>query len=130
MNTSNKPALLSTLWIFVLFNMIFRDIHQFANPGYLEEAMVGVTPELLLMAGIVLEVQIAMVLLPRILPYRYNRWTNIIVSIVFIGIMSSFGVTDLDDIWFLTIEILALLAIIWMAWRWQEPSNHPIANPA
>lgn len=29
-------ALLSTLWIFILFNMIFRDLHEFARPGFLE----------------------------------------------------------------------------------------------
>lgn len=120
---TNKPALLSTLWIFVLLNMIFRDLHQLANPGYLEEAMASATPELLLIAGIVLEVEIGMVLLSRILPYYYNRWANIIVPLVFIAIMLSFGVTDLDDIWFLIIQILALLYTVWVAWHWQDDTQ-------
>ena len=34
-------ALLSTLWIFVLFNMVFRDLHEFGRPGFLEEIMTG-----------------------------------------------------------------------------------------
>ncbi|MEO1288993.1 MAG: DUF6326 family protein [Chloroflexota bacterium] len=123
MKNTNKPALLSTLWIFVLLNMLFRDIHQLAHPGFLEEAMVGVSEELLLFAGIVLEVQIAMVVLSRILPYQYNRWANIIVGIVFIGVMVSFGVTDLDDMWFLAVEILALLSVVWIAWRWREQAT-------
>ena len=29
-------AWLSTLWIFVLFNMIFADIYSFLNPGFLQ----------------------------------------------------------------------------------------------
>ena len=43
MMASNKiigmdvKALLSTLWSFVLFNMIFRDLHEFGRPGFIEE---------------------------------------------------------------------------------------------
>ncbi len=59
-------ALLSTLWIFVLFNMIFRDLHEFGRPGFLEEIMTGVvngvqiTEGLMLIGGIMAEVPISM----------------------------------------------------------------------
>ena len=49
MNTSEKTAKfdvgskLSTLWILVLFNMVFADIVGFMNPGALEGIMRGAT---------------------------------------------------------------------------------------
>jgi len=45
MNTNKKTtgmdmkAKLSTLWIFVLFNITFLDIHKLLQPGFLEEVM-------------------------------------------------------------------------------------------
>ncbi|MBT9317936.1 hypothetical protein [Leptothoe spongobia] len=37
----SMKAKLSTLWIFFLFNLIFRDIHEFVEPGFIEEIMTG-----------------------------------------------------------------------------------------
>ena len=34
-------AKLSTLWIFVLFNIIFSEFHRLLQPGFLEEVMTG-----------------------------------------------------------------------------------------
>ena len=31
----DMKALLSTLWIFILFNVIFRDLHEFGRPGFI-----------------------------------------------------------------------------------------------
>lgn len=38
----DRKAKLSSLWIFVFFNMIFRDRHEFGRAGFLEEMMTGV----------------------------------------------------------------------------------------
>lgn len=117
-------ALLSTLWIFVLFNMIFRDLHEFGRPGFLEEIMTGIvngvqiTEELMLLGGIMAEVPISMVLLSRVLKYRINRWANIIAGSITIAMIINNGVKDLDDIFFAAIEIVALALIIWCAWKW------------
>lgn len=85
MNTIDKTTKmdikvkLSTLWIFVIFNMVFADIVGFMNPGALEEIITGavgieITQELLLVFSILLEIPIAMIVLSRILQYRANRW--------------------------------------------------------
>jgi hypothetical protein len=50
-------AMLSTLWMFYLFNVIFRDIHEFIEPGFIEQVMTGtidgfqITEPLLLFGG-------------------------------------------------------------------------------
>lgn len=62
-----------------------------------------------------------MILLSRALPYRVNRWANIIASIITILFVISGGNTSLSYIFFATVETLAMLFIIWYAWTWPEP---------
>jgi hypothetical protein len=120
-------ALLSTLWIFVLFNIAFRDIHEILRPGFLEEVMTGtvngvrMTEGFLLLGGMMLEIPIAMVLLSRVLPYRANRWANIIAGPIAIALIVFGGPSDLDDLFFATIEVVTLLFIVWYAWKWSNP---------
>ena len=119
--TIDIKARLSTLWIFILFNMLFRDIHEFARPGFIDELInSNVSEMVLLQAGFLLELLIGMVLLSRLLPYRLNRWANMIVPIIAIVAIVAAGFNDLDDILFGTFEIGAALLIIWMAWQWRE----------
>lgn len=75
---------LSSLWVFVIFNMIFADIVGFLNPGVLEE-MIAMKPAqgLLLVFSILLEIPIAMIVLSRLLKHSINRWTNIIASLIY-----------------------------------------------
>lgn len=119
----DKKALLSTLWIFVLLNVIFRDLHEFFRAGMIEEIITGtpVSEQMMLVGGIMVEIPILMVLLSRILNYRINRWANIIIGAVIIALIIGVRSKDLDDIFFATIEVIALSAIIWLAVKWREP---------
>lgn len=125
--TIETKAKLSTLWMFYLFNTIFRDLHEFVEPGFIEKVMTGtfngiqITEQLLLFGGFVAEVPIAMVLLSRLLPYRANRWANIVAAVITLAFEINNGTTDLDDTFHMVIEIAALSFIIWSAWRWRNP---------
>ena len=115
---------LSTLWIFVMFNMAFAGIVGLLNPGVLEEIIAGadvLTQGLLLAFSILLEIPIAMIVLSRILKYRANRWANIIAAVITILFVVSNGDTNLFAIFFSTIEVLCMLLIIWHAWKWPNP---------
>ncbi len=119
--STERQSRLSTLWIFVLLNVLFRDVHELFRPGFLQEIMAGtVSEELLLLAGVLLEIPIAMVVLSRVLRYRLNRWANVIAGVATIAFVLSNGANDLDDVFFLAVEIVALLAIVWYAWTWSE----------
>lgn len=125
--TMERKSTLSTLWIFVLLNMIFRDIHELVRPGFLEEMMTGivngnqVTDELLLLGGIMIEVVIVMVILARVLQVRVNRWANIIVgAITILLVVSNNTAPDLDDMFFAVIQVAALVVIVWYAWTWPK----------
>jgi hypothetical protein len=72
---------LSTLWVVVMFNMVFADILTFIKPGALQELWAGqagvhVTQGLLLVFAVLLEIPIAMIFVSRILKPEANRWAN------------------------------------------------------
>ena len=73
----------------------------------------------LLAAGIVLSLFISMIVLNRVLPAGPARWANGAVAVVAIAAMFANPPGDLDDMWFFAVEILALLAIIGLAWTWR-----------
>ena len=41
LQTMAMKAKLSTLWMFFLINIIFRDIDEFVEPGFMEEVLTG-----------------------------------------------------------------------------------------
>ena len=98
MNTNATPAnkidtkaLLSTLWIVVMINMLKADILSLFIPGATDEvvrtaASVDASiPQLMLGAAIIGQLAIAMIILSRVLKYSLNRWINIVVSLVIIA---------------------------------------------
>jgi hypothetical protein len=126
----DMKAKLSTLWIFLMFNMVFADIFSFMYPGFLKQIVAGsvvdgtqITPEFLLIAAIVTEISIAMVFLSRLLKYGVNRWVNIIGGVITILWVIGGGSTTLHYIFFATIEIICALFIIWNAWKWLNPEG-------
>jgi len=120
-------ARLSTLWIFIMFNMVFADIFSFMYPGVLKQIMAGnaeqiqITPEFLLIAAIVTEIPIAMVFLSRLLSYGANRWVNIIGGVITILWVIGGGSSTLHYIFYAAVEVVCALVIIWLAWNWRNP---------
>ena len=123
LETSEMKTRLSTLWIFVMFNMAFADIVGFMSPGTLQDIISGsvgfkVTQELLLVFALLLEIPIAMIVLARVLPHRTNRWANIIAALITTVFVIGMGNPSLSYIFFATLEVVAMLLIIWFAWTW------------
>jgi len=119
---------LSLLWIFVLFNMIFADIMGFMNPGDLEKIIqgdVGITlnQPILLLISVIQVVPIFMVVLSRILDYPLNRWINIAAAVLTILYITLGGDAILSYLFFASIEVLSMLYIIWLAWKWPALSK-------
>jgi len=132
--TETKPkvetrTLLSTLWLFFLLNIIFRDIHQFLSPGYMDWVIAGemfgqkITDELLLFGGIAVEVMILMVLLPHVLSRRVLRVVNTIAAIFTCCLILYTPPIDPDDWFFLVICLVTLAAITCIGWRRLAPET-------
>lgn len=115
---------ISTLWIVVMFNMVFADILSFITPGVLAEMMTGyagemqITQGMLLGFAILLEIPIMMIFLSRSLNYKANRWANVIAPIITILFVVGGGSAHLHYLFFATVEVICMLFIMWMAWKW------------
>lgn len=145
MKTTNKTTvrkerkvLLSTLWIFAILNYAYADILTlWFNPVLQKEATkqllsgyvgsIQITQGFVLVGAILMETAIAMVLLSRVLPYRANRWANIIA-----GVLNTASVAwslsgnpppNLFYVFFATIEIACTVFIVWYAWTWPRPEG-------
>ena len=114
-------TLLSALWLFILLNVIFRDLHEIAKKSHLEMLLASeVSDVLLFLVGFVIEIPIAMVLFSLLLSRRILRPLTIVATLVITVGMVSVPPTDLDDVFFLTIQLLAMIAIVWTVWRWSQ----------
>jgi Sec-independent protein secretion pathway component TatC len=128
-NMEDMKAKLSTLWIVVMFNMVFADILSFMLPDFLEILQTGqaggvpITQEILLVFAVFLEIPIVMIILSRVLKVSVNRWANIIAAVITILFVVGGGSTSLHYIFFATIEVACMLLIIWYAWRWPNPET-------
>jgi hypothetical protein len=140
MNTNERitgmpsmPVRLSTLWIFIMCNMVFADILSFMYPGGLKEVLTGyaggvhVTPGFLLGAAVVTEIPIAMIVLSRVLKRAANRWANIVAGVITIAYVIGGGpITQLHYIFFAAMEVACALLIVWYAWKWRYPDASTI----
>ncbi len=113
---------LSTLWVFMLFNYLYCDVMTAFDPLVTDE----LGRDALLAASFLMEIPIAMVLLSRVLPFRPNRWANVIAGTFLVVVQV--GTQFVGDgpasyyVFFSAIEISGLLFIVWTAWRWATPT--------
>ena len=115
---------ISTLWIVVLFNMVFADILGFMYPGVLAEIMTGtvegvtVTPAFLLLAAVLIEIAIVMIYLTRVLPRKINRVLNLGAAFITAAFVIGGGTVKAHYIFFASVEVATLIYIAYLAWKW------------
>lgn len=128
----DRKVMLSTLWIFVMFNYLYCDVMALMDPIFLNQFITGtvggmeINDRFLLGAAILMEIPIAMVLLSRILAYKANRMANIIAGSIktVVMVMTMFmGMPSLYYLFFGTIEIACTAYIVWYAWTWLEHAD-------
>ncbi|MHA1964050.1 MAG: DUF6326 family protein [Candidatus Thorarchaeota archaeon] len=123
----NLRLKLSLLWVARMLVSIQGDVLRYMEPGMLEAIINGtldipLTEEMLTMMAVMMMIPIFMVFLSLELPYKTNRWANIIVAIFFIV---------LDGIGFILPRplyenilgfgyVVFCALIVWYAWKWPE----------
>lgn len=130
MTDLERKSILSTLWMFVLLNMIYADILGMLRPGYvdlLNQMSQQLTGSTVLLFAVLMEVAIIMVLLSRILAYKANRRAHFvaipltILWVVVPALMPSLGdSTPLSYVFFATVEVVAMLVIFGYVWKWPK----------
>jgi hypothetical protein len=122
----DKRIILSTLWIFVMFNIAFADLIGFIEPGTLERIINGetgfeLTPAVIVIFSLFQAIPIAMILVSRLFRRGVNRWLNIIASILTLLYVFGGGNWESTSYFvFASLEAVAMLVIIWLAWSWKE----------
>ncbi|MCV3271284.1 DUF6326 family protein [Roseobacter sinensis] len=117
---------LSVLWLFILLNIIFKDLHQFVMPGVIARLMTGefngvpITEELMLFGGIVVSVPIGMVPLSHLVQRRSLRPLTYCAAALTTVTMVPPQPVDLDDMYHFGLQLVAVGAIIWTVWQWRE----------
>lgn len=119
---------LSTLWVFATLNYLYADVVALMDTNLLRGYLAGniggvaISQGFLLAAGVLVEIPIAMVLLSRALPFRANRWANVVagafmtvvqLATLFVRVPAAYYA------FFSVIEIGATAYLTWLAWRWR-----------
>jgi hypothetical protein len=128
----SRNVTLSTLWIFVVLNFLYADVvalSDLVSNG--KAATIQFNQGTLIGVSILVEIPIAMVVLSRVLQYRANRWTNIVLgtAYTFVTLITQFivpivnGTTTSYYIFFGVIEILVTAFIVWYAWTWHNTQS-------
>ena len=125
---SNIGTRISTLWIVVMFTMVFADILGMMMPGVLQKMSAGdvgvpVTQELLLVFAILLQIPIAMIYLSRVLKPTANRWANTVAAILTTVFVVGGGSPYLHYYFFATVEIACMALIVWSVWSRRGPET-------
>ncbi|WP_053228371.1 DUF6326 family protein [Spirochaeta cellobiosiphila] len=109
-----KKALLSSLWIFVLINMIYADILSLMDPvSHIRLIMAGkdIPPGGLIVGAFLMESAILMTFLPRILKPTLNKIiTTLVVLLNTLAVIK--GGSGDYYIFFATVEVITMIAIV------------------
>ncbi len=124
----DKQVLLSTLWIFVTVNYIFCDIFTLFYSENLKQLISGamggmdITETFLFAFSVIMELPMLMIVMSRLLPYKFNRLANIAVGIFMTLVQTAtlFGDNMLHYVFFSIIEITTTIIIVWIAIRWKN----------
>jgi hypothetical protein len=119
---------LFTLWIFVTVNYIFCDIFTLFYSENLKQLMSGamggmdITETFLFAFSVIMELPMLMIVMSRLLPYKFNRLANIAVGIFMTLVQTAtlFGDNMLHYVFFSIIEITTTIIIVWIAIRWKN----------
>ena len=126
---------LSTLWVVVMFSMVYADILGFIDPGALQELWAGqagvqITDGLLLGFAILIEIPIAMIFVSRILKPGANRWANTVAAVITTAFVVGGGSLTPHYVFFAAVEIACMALIVWSVWtrRTQNPIEEGAAR--
>ncbi len=119
---------LVALWVAVMFSYIYNDFFDLYKLGEMEHIIAGnmgpfpTTQGSLLTAMILMTIPTLMIVLSLTLKAKANRWTNIVVGILYILITISNVVGETWAFYILGGIVQAVLTalIVWYAFKWPK----------
>ena len=124
----NVKLKLAALWTSFMFLYIYVDYFHLYMPGSIEDLLAGkvwefeISQTFLLVGLASVTIPALMIFLSVALPAKVNRWTNIIVSVVYIPytLFNLVGEAWLHMIFGAVVEVVLLLLMIRYAWKWPK----------
>lgn len=129
----NVKLKLAALWTSFMFLYVYVDLFGFFKPGTIEDILLGkvftfdITPAFILVALVSVSIPALMIFLSLALPARVNRWTNIVVAILYIpySLFNLAGAESWTHYYFgATVEVVLLALVLWYAWKWPRTSGN------
>jgi hypothetical protein len=130
----NVKIKLAALWVAVMFLFLYADYFTLYLPGIIEDAIAGkigpfpTTQVVLLAAMTLMTIPSLMVFLSLTLKPKANRWTNIVVGILFIVVQLSSLFIEEPWAYYIfgtIVEVVLLSLIVWYAWKWPKQEGQP-----
>jgi len=128
-NLVDVRTILSALWVARMLTGFVGDVLKFYEPGLVEQILVAevdgmpLNQGFRLAAAIMFVLPVFMVYLSLTLPYKANRWANIILATLFFG-LNSIGELPTYEYAYRTflvvVEMVFLALIVWYAWKWTK----------
>jgi hypothetical protein len=117
---------LAALWASFMFLYIYVDYFHLFMPGSIEDILAGKMfvidiTQVVLLAGLAsVTIPALMIFLSVALSAKVNRWTNIIVAVVYIPftLFNLAGEAWMHMVFGAVVEVVLLLLIIRYAWKW------------
>ncbi len=129
---NDRKVVLSSLWIFAMFNYLYADVFTaIFSAQEMTKIAGGMSEGVVLGWAVFMEIAIAMVVLSRVLRRGPNRWANIVAGILNTASVAWSllgGGTRAFYAFFATVEIACTLFIIWYAWSWKPEPRAAVAG--
>ena len=117
---------LAALWAAFMFLYIYVDYFALYMPGKLDGILKGnvfvfdITQGFLLGALVSVTIPALMIFLSVMLPAKVNRWTNLIVAVVYVpfSLFNLAGEAWMHMVFGAVVEVVLLGLIIRAAWKW------------
>jgi hypothetical protein len=118
---------LSALWVALMLTYLLGDVLRIFSGDFVAGEMGGmqVSQGLYLALAAMLVIPALMVFLSLTLPFKVNRWTNIILAIFFLG-FNLIGLPTYPsayDRFLIMVGLLFNLLTVWYAWKWRRSAG-------
>jgi hypothetical protein len=119
---------LSALWVVLMLTYLLGDVLRIFSGDFVAGQVEGMqaTQGMYLGLAILLVIPAVMVFLSLTLPHKVNRWTNIILAIVFFA-FNLVGLPTYPSVYDQFLIIVGLLfnaLTVWYAWKWSKQEEY------
>jgi len=125
---TNVKVKIAALWVAMMFLYIYVDFFYLYRPGEMEHMIAGymgpfpTTQGSVLLATILMAIPSLMIYLSVTLKAKANRWTNIIVGLLYIVVVigGMIGESWASYLFGSVVELVLIALIVWYAWKWPK----------